>query len=59
MILFSGSPNISPVDTMVPKDVSTWRKNNKKDNHDAEEDEGNGGQRDILQVTAGKCFRHR
>ena len=37
---------------MVLADVTAGGENNPKDNHDAEEDEGDGTKRDIVKVTA-------
>ena len=50
-----GPRNISPVDPLVPQDVSAGREDHQEDNHDAEEDEGDGAEGDILQVTSCKC----
>ena len=54
-----GPRNISPVDPMVPQNVSAGREDHQEDNHDAEEDEGNGAEGDLLQVAAGQRSRHR
>ena len=46
------------MDPLVPANVSAWREDHAKDNQDAEEDEGDGAQGDLLQVSAGQCARH-
>ena len=46
------------MDSLVSADVSTWGEDHKEDNHDAEEDEGDGTERDIFQVPSSKCSRY-
>ena len=53
--MFSGPINISAIHSLVPEDVKTGGKDHPEDNHDAEEDEGDGAEGDILQVTSCKC----
>ena len=50
----SGSRHIPPVDPLVPQDVPSRGEDHQEDNHDAEEDERNGAEGDILQVAAGE-----
>lgn len=50
-----GADNFSTVDTLVLKNVASWREDNQEDNHDAEEDEGDGTEGDIIKVTFSKC----
>ena len=40
---------------MVLKNVASWREDNQEDNHDAEEDEGDGTEGDIIKVTFSEC----
>ena len=47
------------MDPLVPKNVSTRREDHQEDNHDAEEDEGDGAEGDLLQVAAGQRAGHR
>ena len=51
----SGPINISAIHSVVPEDVKAGGEDHPEDNHDAEEDEGDGAERDILQVTSCKC----
>ena len=44
----SGPRHIPPVDPLVPQDVSARGEDHQEDNHDAEEDERNGAEGDIL-----------
>ena len=44
---------------MVPADVSAGGEDHEEDNHDAEEDEGDGAEGDLLQVAAGQRAGHR
>ena len=54
-----GSDNIPAVDPLVPQDVTTRGEDNKEDNHDAEEDEGDGAERNLIKISAGQCSRYR
>ena len=56
--MFSGPINISAIHSLVPENVKTGGKDHPEDNHDAEEDEGDGTERDIFQVPASKCSRY-
>ena len=53
-----GPRHISPVDPLVPENVSTRGEDHQEDNHDAEEDEGDGAEGDLLQVAAGQRSGH-
>ena len=53
--LFLGPINISAIHSVVPEDVKAGGEDHPEDNHDAEEDEGDGAEGDILQVTSCKC----
>ena len=53
-----GPRHISAVDPLVPENVSAGREDHQEDNHDAEEDEGDGAEGDLLQVAAGERSRH-
>ena len=53
-----GPRNIPAVDPLVPQNVSARREDHQEDNHDAEEDEGDGAEGDLLQVAAGQRARH-
>ena len=53
--LNSGAADLPTVDTLVPEDVTARGENNKEDNPDAEEDERDGAEGDLLQVPAGQC----
>ena len=44
---------------MVPADVAAGGEDHEEDNHDAEEDEGDGAEGDLLQVAAGQRAGHR
>ena len=44
----AGPVNISSIHSVVPEDVKTRGKDNPEDNHDAEKDEGDGAEGDIL-----------
>ena len=59
LISNTGSFNISPMDSLVSPHVPARREDHEEDNHDAEEDEGDGAERDLLKVIVGQCFRHR
>ena len=59
LISNTGSFNISPMDSLVSPHVPAWREDHEEDNHDVEEDERDGAERDLLQVIVGQCFRHR
>ena len=48
-ILLSGSDNIPAVDPLVPENVKARGEDHKEDNHDAEEDEGDGAEGNLLQ----------
>ena len=54
----SGPCHIPAVDPLVPQDVPPRREDHQEDNHDAEEDEGDGAEGDILQVAAGQRSGH-
>ena len=55
----SGAADIPTVHTVVPADVAAGGEDHEEDNHDAEEDEGDGAEGDLLQVAAGQRARHR
>ena len=57
-MILPGPRNISTVDPLVPQNVSTRREDHQEDNHDAEEDEGDGAEGDLLQVAAGERSGH-
>ena len=46
------------MDPLVPQDVSARGEDHQEDNHDAEEDEGDGAEGDILQVAASQRSGH-
>ena len=48
----SGPCHFPTVDPLVPQDVPARGEDNQEDNHDAEEDEGDGAEGDLLQVSA-------
>ena len=54
-MVVSGPGDISAVDPLVSKNVSARREDHAQDNQDAEEDEGDGAQGDLLQVSACQC----
>ena len=55
IILLSGSDNIPAMDPLVPENVTARREDNKEDNHDAEEDEGDGAEGNLLQISPCQC----
>ena len=55
IILLSGSDNIPPVDPVVPENVTARREDYKEDNHDAEEDEGDGAEGNLIQISPCQC----
>ena len=58
-LFISGAADIPTVHTVVPADVAAGGEDHEEDNHDAEEDEGDGAEGDLLQVAAGQRARHR
>ena len=58
-VFSSGAADIPTVHTVVPADVAAGGEDHEEDNHDAEEDEGDGAEGDLLQVAAGQRARHR
>ena len=54
-LILSGPINISAIHSVVPEDVKAGGEDHPEDNHDAEEDEGDGAKGDIIQVTSCKC----
>ena len=54
----AGSVDLPPVDTMDATDGTTGREDHKKNNYDAEENEGFRCERDIIKISVNKCVGH-
>ena len=58
MYSFSGENTISPVDPLAVEDVQARREDHEEDDPDPEQDEGDGHEGELLQVSPGERPRH-
>ena len=50
-----GTNSVPPVDPLGPQDGQARGEDHQEDDNDAEQDEGAGPEREVLQVAAGEC----